>query len=143
DVLFSNGTDTTPPTISAVQSSAVSGSGATVTWTTGEAADSQVEYGPTTSYGASTTLDATLATAHSLALSGLTANTLYHYRVKSTDANGNPATSADFTFTTTDAAGCPCSIWTGAATPATPAEPDSAPIEVGVKFRSSVAGYVS
>ena len=41
-----------------------------------------------------------MVTSHSQALSGLTANTLYHYRVKSKDAAGNLATSADFTFTT-------------------------------------------
>jgi hypothetical protein len=39
-------------------------------------------------------------TSHSAALSGLTAGTLYHYRVKSRDAAGNLATSTNFTFTT-------------------------------------------
>ena len=39
-------------------------------------------------------------TSHSASLSGLAANTLYHYRVKSRDAAGNLATSGDFTFTT-------------------------------------------
>jgi hypothetical protein len=38
--------------------------------------------------------------AHSEVLSGLASSTLYHYRVKSKDAAGNLATSADFTFTT-------------------------------------------
>ena len=33
-------------------------------------------------------------------MSGLSASTLYHYRVKSKDAAGNLATSDDFTFTT-------------------------------------------
>ncbi len=42
-----------------------------------------------------------MVTAHSQALSGLTASTLYHFRVKSRDAAGNLATSADGTFTTT------------------------------------------
>src|SRR5206468_7054954 len=44
-------------------------------------------------------------TSHSVGLSGLTASTLYHYRVKSKDAAGNLAVSADFTFTTSAAAG--------------------------------------
>ncbi len=92
--------DTTAPTISSVSSSSVTSSGATITWTTNEAANTQVEYGTSTSYGSSTTLNATLATSHSQSLSGLTANTLYHYRVKSSDAAGNPATSGDYTFTT-------------------------------------------
>ena len=41
-----------------------------------------------------------MVTSHSASLSGLAANTLYHYRVKSRDAAGNLATSGDFTFTT-------------------------------------------
>jgi hypothetical protein len=59
-----------------------------------------VEYGTTTAYGSSTTLNTSLVTAHSANLSGLLANTTYHYRVKSRDAAGNLRTSGDFTFTT-------------------------------------------
>ncbi len=73
---------------------------ATLTWTTTELADSQVEYGLTTSYGASSPLEATLVAAHSVTLSGLQANMLHHYRVRSRDASGNLAVSADNTFTT-------------------------------------------
>jgi hypothetical protein len=40
-------------------------------------------------------------TAHSRVLTGLAASTLYHYRVRSRDAAGNLALSADFSFTTT------------------------------------------
>ena len=92
--------DTTPPVISAVAASGVSSADATVTWTTNEAADAQVDYGTTTAYGASTTLDATLALSHSQALKGLAANTTYHYRVRSKDAAGNLSLSADASFTT-------------------------------------------
>ena len=92
--------DTTPPVISNVAAGSITSSGATITWTTDEAADSQVDYGLTTAYGSSTTLDTTLVTSHSQALTGLTASTLYHYRVKSRDAAGNLATSGDSTFTT-------------------------------------------
>lgn len=94
--------DTTAPTISAVSSSGVSSTGATISWITSEAADSQVEYGQTTSYGSSSALNSAMVTSHSQALSGLTASTLYHYRVKSKDAAGNLATSGDFTFTTNE-----------------------------------------
>src|SRR6202035_3360133 len=48
----------------------------------------------------STTLDPTLATGHSQALGGLQPGTLYHYRVKSANAAGSLAVSADLTFTT-------------------------------------------
>jgi len=92
--------DVTPPIISNVAASNITISAATISWATNEAADSQVEYGLTTSYGISTPLDASLVTAHAVALAGLQANTLYHYRVKSKDAAGNLATSGDFTFTT-------------------------------------------
>ncbi|MBI3621533.1 MAG: hypothetical protein HY208_05025 [Nitrospirae bacterium] len=88
--------------LSVVTASSINESGATITWTTDEPADSQVEYGPTTVYGASTTMNPILAVAHSHILSGLTPSTLYHYRVKSKDAAGNLAVSGDFTFTTTD-----------------------------------------
>src|SRR5439155_3344601 len=74
--------DTTPPTISAVASSNITSNGATISWTTNEASDSQVEYGLTTSYGSSSSLNTSLVTSHSTSLSGLLASTLYHYRVK-------------------------------------------------------------
>jgi phosphodiesterase/alkaline phosphatase D-like protein len=92
--------DTTAPTISGVASSSVTVSGATIAWTTNEASDTQVEYGTTTSYGSSTTLNPAMVTSHSANLTGLAAGTLYHYRVKSRDAAGNLRTSGDFTFTT-------------------------------------------
>jgi chitodextrinase len=92
--------DATAPTISAVASGSLTQTSATVTWTTNEASDSQVEYGPTTAYGTSSTLATAKVTSHSVGLSGLTASTTYHYQVKSKDAAGNLATSADATFTT-------------------------------------------
>ena len=92
--------DTTPPALSAVTASALTASGATITWTTDEASDSQVEYGLTTAYGSSAALNSTMVTSHSQTLGGLASNTLYHYRVKSRDAAGNLALSGDFTFTT-------------------------------------------
>jgi putative transposon-encoded protein len=90
----------TPPVISAVTASAITSSTATITWVTDKPADTQVEYGLTTSYGQSTTLNINLVTFHSQILSGLTPNMLYHYRVKSKDTAGNLSVSADFTFTT-------------------------------------------
>lgn len=93
-------TDSTPPVVSAVSATGMTGTGATITWTTDEPADSQVEYGLTTGYGATSSLDPTLVTGHSVLLSGLSASTLYHYRVHSRDASGNLTTSGDATFTT-------------------------------------------
>src|SRR5205085_6547285 len=85
DVVFT----TTPPpppgptTISGVSTSNVGTTGVTVNWTTNNPASSQVQYGLTTAYGSSSTLDSTMVTSHSVGLTGLSAGTLYHYRVQS------------------------------------------------------------
>src|SRR5207245_4262550 len=92
--------DTTPPVISLASASNISSAAATITWATNKASDSQVEYGLTMAYGSSTPLNSSLLTAHAVTLTGLLANTPYHYRVKSRDTAGNLATSADFTLTT-------------------------------------------
>ena len=97
--------DTTPPVISSISTSNITSSGATISWTTNEPADTQVEYGLTTAYGSQTTLVTTLLTSHTATLTGLSASTLYHYRVKSKDAAGNLLVSPNFTFTTAPAAG--------------------------------------
>lgn len=92
--------DTTPPVISGVSTSDLSASSATISWTTDEPSDSQVDYGVTTAYGSVTSLDRGLVTAHAQRLSGLAAGTVYHYRVRSRDAWGNVAVSPDLTFAT-------------------------------------------
>ncbi len=91
---------TNPPLISAIAASAVTPSGATISWTTDQDADTQVEYGPTTKYGSVTALNPSLVTAHAQGLTGLVASTTYHYRVKSRNAAGQLRTSADRTFAT-------------------------------------------
>ncbi|MFN8008610.1 MAG: fibronectin type III domain-containing protein [Terriglobia bacterium] len=93
--------DTTAPTISGVTIAGISATGATISWTTNEASDTQVEYGTTTAYGSTTTLNTGMVTAHSQGLSGLTASTTYNYRVRSKDAAGNQAFSGNFSFKTT------------------------------------------
>ncbi|MDD5688212.1 MAG: FG-GAP-like repeat-containing protein [Elusimicrobia bacterium] len=94
--------DITPPVVSVVTPSNISGSGIVIRWTTNEPSTSKVEYGLTTSYGNSTPVtDSGGVYNHSVTLSGLTENTLYHYRIVSTDMNGNPTTTGDYSFTTT------------------------------------------
>jgi hypothetical protein len=92
--------DTTPPEISGISSSGITGSSAIINWTTDEASNSQVEYGTAVAYGNSTTLDNVMVKPHLQQISGLSSGTLYHYRVKSRDAAGNLAVSSDYTFTT-------------------------------------------
>lgn len=96
------GGDITPPIISDVAVSNITGSEATVTWTTNEPATSRVEYGTTVGYGSNLS-DATLAISHSITLIGLNSETLYHFRVLSEDESANEAASPDGTFTTLDA----------------------------------------
>jgi hypothetical protein len=87
------------PVISAVSAVATSSTAAAVTWTTDQAADSRVEYGATTAYGATAT-GAAAVTSHQVALAGLVGGTIYHYRVRSRNAAGQESVSADSTFIT-------------------------------------------
>ncbi len=105
-ISFSVASDTTAPNISATTAS-FTDTAASITWTTDEVADSQVEYGTDTGYGTTTTRDTNLTTSHSVTLSSLAACTMYHYRVRSADASSNAAISSDQTFTTS---GCASSI---------------------------------
>jgi inosine-uridine nucleoside N-ribohydrolase len=93
--------DGAAPQISSVNAGSISSTGATISWSTDEGATTQVEYGTTLPYSNTTTLDSSLVTTHSQALSGLAPGTSYHYRVKSTDAAGNTTSSVDATFATT------------------------------------------
>jgi hypothetical protein len=97
-------TDTTPPVISAVSSSNVTSDGATIQWSTDEPGTSQVEYRVkgTTTWSA-TSVDTVLVTNHSVALSGLTAETEYEFRVKSKDGSGNEAVQSTIGVFTTSA----------------------------------------
>jgi len=96
---FTTPLDITPPTISGVAST-TSRSAATITWSTDETADSQVIYGTTTAYGATTTLNSTLTRTHSVSLSSLLPSATYNFKVISSDASGNQATSSNYTFAT-------------------------------------------
>jgi chitodextrinase len=86
-----------PPLIVAGPSlAAVTGTSATLTWTTDEPADSTIEYGPTAAYGASVS-SAVLSLGHALTITGLLPEATYHARVLSADGCGNgPAASAVF-----------------------------------------------
>ena len=90
--------DSTPPTITQVN--AIPGrTTAAVTWTTDEQSTSKVEYGLTTAYG-NTMENPLFVINHSVILTGLSENALYHYRVTSVDIFGNGTTTTDRTFTT-------------------------------------------
>jgi len=101
DFTFTTARDTQAPALTNITANNLTMTSAQIVWNSDEPADSQVEYGLTTSYGSLSSLNSTLETAHAMTLSNLTANTTYHYRVRSKDAAGNLAISGDFTFTTT------------------------------------------
>src|SRR5207244_11252122 len=60
--------DTKAPVVSAVSSSAITSSAATIGWTTNEVSESAVQYGTTTAYGSTGTLNPNLVTAHTVTL---------------------------------------------------------------------------
>ena len=133
---------TTAPVISGV--TVVPGAGsAQINWSTNTATNSRVDFGTSATALTSNTSDPTLVIVHTVNLTGLAGNTTYYYRITSTDASGQSAVypsagSAPLSLTT-----CPCSIWRGATVPGTPEDPDSSAVELGLKFRSDVSGYVT
>jgi hypothetical protein len=97
---ISIGVDNGPAIGQPVASAGLTASSLRVDWTTDVLADSQVEYGATSAYGLSTPLESRMVWNHEQQITGLAPGTTYHYRVRSRDAAGVLAISADFTFTT-------------------------------------------
>jgi len=91
--------DTAPPEISSVRVSNVKRGSVNVTWMTDEASTTVVQYGRTAAYGKKRS-NTDLVVRHGINLTGLSANTRYHYRVQSEDEAGNLAASTDLTFKT-------------------------------------------
>ncbi|MBT7102646.1 S8 family serine peptidase [archaeon] len=85
--------DTTVPVISSAAES-VSASGATISWTTDEAANSSVSVS-----GGSWSNSSSYVTDHSVVVSGLAASTAYSYNISSCDRAGNCGNETD-SFTT-------------------------------------------
>ncbi len=56
---------------------------ATVSWATYAPADSQIEWGTTTSFGQQNILDSSMVSRHSMVITGLSPNTTYYFRIKS------------------------------------------------------------
>ena len=89
------------PTISNVAALDVTATSARISWSLDQNATGQVNYGPTASYGSSTTAESSFDfNAHAQAITGLSPSTTYHYRVRSTNISAQETVSGDFTFTT-------------------------------------------
>ena len=92
---------TTGPVISQVAPNSLLANSAIIWWNTDVLANSKIEYGLITNYGNSVQdLSSYIMENHALSISGLSPNTLYHYRVISVDQAGNTSTSTDQTFET-------------------------------------------
>jgi len=97
--------DTAPPVISSVYAGNISLNSATISWTTNEPSDSQVQYGMTSALGQTIPLNTNLTLSHNQSIAGLASGTLYYYRVVSKDASGNQSVSSTNTFTTLSSQG--------------------------------------
>ncbi len=154
--------DTTPPTITA-RSPAVGATGvaqsANVTVTFSEAMDTatisaltiELRDAANALVAAAVSYDAATRVATLDPTPTLAAQDVYSVRVRGgtidprvKDVAGN-ALGADstWTFTTEAAPSCPCTIWPATATPLLDSASDSASVNLGVKFRSDVAGYIT
>lgn len=118
------------PTISSIQVSDISGSGAKITWSTNEDATSVVEYGESSALGKNS-VNSSYGRSHEISLGSLTSNKLHYYKVKSTDRDGNTGESAVQTFTTAATGSAPS---TPTATPTPTPVPDTTGPILSVTF---------
>ena len=103
--------DESPPLISEIDMSGETDR-VTIRWVTNKPATSQVAYGTTDTYGSVTTLETALVTAHSVTISGLAPESVYHFQVRSKDACEIEAVSEDQTVSTSASTVSPTSALT-------------------------------
>jgi hypothetical protein len=160
DVVFTeSASDTTAPTLSArTPAAGATGVATTVkpTGTFSEAVDAAsisftLRAGTNPPVAATMAYDAASRTATLTPGAALATSTTYTATVSGArDAAGNTMQPASWSFTTAASpppppppSGCPCSLWPGSATPALASDGDPMSVEVGVKVRSDVAGFVT
>lgn len=91
--------DDTPPVITNVKISDVTATSSVITWETDEFSDSLVNYNIRQNYGLIRDPNADKKT-HKIILDDLQPDTVYYYRLISSDEYGNQGISSDFTFQT-------------------------------------------
>jgi hypothetical protein len=100
DLSVQVGNDTIAPQISNITLDSLTAESIIICWTTDEMANGQVEYGESVEYGNTTDIDTMMSLYHTLSLSNLKPNTLYHFRIRAKDIKDNLAISSDSTFLT-------------------------------------------
>jgi hypothetical protein len=161
DVVYATGggaPDTTPPTVTA--RTPASGATGVATTTTATATFSEAVQSATiamtvknsagTAVAGTLTYDAGTQKATFTPSAALAAGGTYTVSVSgATDLAGNAMAATSWSFTkatgTTPPPSCtsPCSVWATTALPGTPADSDTSSVELGMKFRSDVAGKVT
>lgn len=86
--------------IMSVRVIALSTTSAIVSWYTFEPSTTQADFGADDSYGTTSPEDTELVTQHFVPLTDLSPATVYHFRVRSTDADDVTRLSGDYQFTT-------------------------------------------
>lgn len=71
-----------------------------IAWKTNKPCGGQIRFGADLPYNKSSSFENDLVTNHAVKLTGLAANSTYHYQIISDDAAGNEAISEDKTFVT-------------------------------------------
>jgi hypothetical protein len=131
-----------PPVITLVTAIPGISGAATITWTTDKPSTSRVDYGTSSGSLTLNVSDPTLVTSHSLNLSGLTPGTTYYYRVTSVDSLNN-SSSSPVAPATANFIENALSVWAPTVTPGVVDGGDPNAVELGLKFRSDVAGSVT
>lgn len=88
-----------PPVISKIHTQ-IKAKQTIISWNTDEPTETQIEYGTTTSYGESVSLSSSKTTTHRVILDKLLPKTIYHYRIKALNSNGNLSVTSDQSFKT-------------------------------------------
>lgn len=87
-------------TISDINIMSIADKSAQVTWRTNNVADSQINYGTTTSYELGAIVQPNMVIDHQVNLTNLLPQKEYHFRIRSSDAQKNIDATSDLTFKT-------------------------------------------
>ena len=93
------------PKLSSIAFWGITGAGVTISWATDQLSDTAVEYGATiTNLDQTSPVLSTPLVSHGMTLTGLSSNTTYYFRGRSTNAAGGVGYSTIYSFKTPDTA---------------------------------------